>query len=134
MFVTLVFVTLLATRTMFIPTGTDWILWSRDECHARQMQNFHSCDFTEMYPLLHFVFSKESTSTTQFQSEISQSNVKYDTFYKRLKLIFCTQTIIVKSIGKVAFLTSFFLPIPVPDPMLSKTYVCAPNCSVISQH
>ena len=51
-----------------------------------------------------------------------------------IKLIFCTQTIIVKSIGKVAFLTSFFLPLPVPDPMLSKTYVCAPNCSVISQH
>ena len=63
----------------------------------------------------------ESTLTAQFQGEISQSNVKNDTFYKRFKLIFCTQTIIVKSLGKVAFLTFFFLPLPVPDPLLSKT-------------
>ena len=32
-------------------------------------------------------------------------------------------TIIVKSVGKVAFLPLFFLPPPAPGPMLSKTLI-----------
>ena len=76
----------------------------------------------------------DSTLTAQFQGEISQSNVKYDTFYERLKLIFCSQTIIVKSLGKVAFLALFsFLPCPWPN-VEQNFRVCEPNCSVISQH
>ena len=41
-------------------------------------------------------------------------NVKCDKFYKRLKLIFYSPTIIVKSVGKVAFFTSSFPSSPRP--------------------
>ena len=34
-----------------------------------------------------FLYSLESALSAQFQGEISQSNVKCDKFYKRLKLI-----------------------------------------------
>ena len=57
-------------------------------------------------------------------------------FYKNINsLLFIRATIIVKSVGKVAFFTSFFfLPPPAPGPMLSKTLMFARNCSVIFQH
>ena len=44
-------------------------------------------------------------------------------------------TIIVKSVGKVAFFTSSFSSSPHPWPNVDQNVnVCAPNCSVISQH
>ena len=44
-------------------------------------------------------------------------------------------TIIVKSVGKVAFFTSSFSSSPHPWPNVDQNVnVCVPNCSVISQH
>ena len=44
-------------------------------------------------------------------------------------------TIIVKSVGKVAFFTSSFSSSPHPWPNVDQNVnVCARNCSVISQH
>ena len=44
-------------------------------------------------------------------------------------------TIIVKSVGKVAFFTSFFPSSPRPWPNVEQNVnVCARNCSVTSQH
>ena len=58
---------------------------------------------------------------------------KSDKFYKRLKLISYSQTIIVKSVGKASyFLPLFFLPPPAPWPNVEQNFnVCARNCSVI---
>ena len=105
------------------------------KCHARQMQNSPIYDFTEIKPLLYFLYSLKSALSAQFQGEKSQSNVKYDKFYKRLKLISYSSTIIIKSVGKVAFFTSSFSSSPHPWPNVDQTVnVCARNCSVISQH
>ena len=86
--------------------------------HARQMQNSPTCiyDFTEISPLLFFSYSLESALSVQFQGEISQPNVKCYKFYKRLKLISYSPTIIVKSVGKVAFFTSPISSSPHPWP------------------
>ena len=78
------------------------------------MQNSPIYDFTEISPSLYFLYSFSSALSAQFQGEISQSNVKCDKFYKRLKLISYSPTIIVKSVGKVAFFTSSFPSSPRP--------------------
>ena len=99
------------------------------------MQNSPIYDFTEIEPLLYFLYTLESALSAQFQGEISQSNVKCDQFYKRLKLISYSPTIIVKSVGKVAFFTSSFPSSPHPWPNVDQNVnVCARNCSVICQH
>ena len=87
---------------------TQWICGRPMKCHTRQMQNSPIYDFTEISRSLYFLYSFSSALSAQFQGEISQSNVKCDKFYKHLKLISYSPTIIVKSVGKVAFLTPSF--------------------------
>ena len=66
---------------------------------------------------------------------MSQSNVKCDKFYKCLKLISYSPTIIAKNVGKVALFTSSFPSSPRPWPNVDQNVnVCARNYSVISLH
>ena len=115
--------------TVFSPNG---FCGHAMKCHARQMQNSHIYDFTEIQPLLNFLYTLESTLSAQFQGEISQSNVKCNKFYKQLKLISYSPTITVKSVGKVAVFNLFFFPsslLPWPN-VEQNVNVCARNCSV----
>ena len=61
------------------------------------------------------------TWLAQSQDDMSQSNVKCNKFYKCLKLISYSPTIIAKNVGKVALFTSSFPSSPLPWPKLIKT-------------
>ena len=114
---------------------TQWILWLRYEMSRTSDAKFSYLWFYRNITFIIFLYSLDSALSAQFQGEISQSNVKCNKFYKGLKLISYSPTIIVKSVGKVAFYTSSFPSSPCPWPNVDQNVnVCAPNCSVISQH
>ena len=121
-------------RKRFHPVDFVVTLWN--VTHVRCKILLHVFMILPKYNLYYiFLYSLESALSAQFQGEISQSNVKCDKFYKRLKLIFYSPTIIVKSVGKVAIFTSSFPSSPRPWSNVDQNVdVCARNCSFISQH
>ena len=87
-----------------------------------------------LYYIFYIVWKVHYQHSSRARNQI-KSNVKYDKFYKRLKLISYSSTIIIKSVGKVAFFTSSFSSSPHPWPHIDQNVnVCARNCPVISQH